>query len=53
VSQVGASPLLTQTTVDRHGHCTFQAAEVLDAFATLWQKVAERPPVALSAAYNP
>jgi pimeloyl-ACP methyl ester carboxylesterase len=53
VSQAGASRLLTQTTVDRHGHCTFQAAEVLDAFATLWQKVAERPPVALSAGDNP
>jgi pimeloyl-ACP methyl ester carboxylesterase len=53
VSQAGASRLLTQTTVDRHGHCTFQAAEVVDAFATLWQKVAQRPPVALSAADNP
>lgn len=53
VSQAGGSRLLTQTTVDRHGHCTFQAAEVLDAFATLWRNVAQRPPVALSAGGSP
>jgi pimeloyl-ACP methyl ester carboxylesterase len=53
VSQAGASPLLTQTTLHRHGHCTFQAPEVLGALATLWQNVAQRPPVALSAADTP
>jgi len=50
VSQAGAGAFLTHVTVDRHGHCTFQAPEVLGAFTTLWQKVNQRPATALFAA---
>jgi pimeloyl-ACP methyl ester carboxylesterase len=50
VNQAGGGAFLTHITVDRHGHCTFQAPEVLGAFTTLWQKVNQRPATALSAA---
>jgi pimeloyl-ACP methyl ester carboxylesterase len=43
VAQAGASALFTQIDVPRHGHCTFEAAELLSAFSSLWDKVAERP----------
>jgi pimeloyl-ACP methyl ester carboxylesterase len=47
VSQSGASTRLSQTPVDRYGHCAFQAGELLGAFSTLIEKVA--PPVAATA----
>ena len=36
----GATARLTQTSVERHGHCNFQVPEVLGAFTTLWDKIA-------------
>jgi pimeloyl-ACP methyl ester carboxylesterase len=35
VSQAGAGSRLTQTAVERYGHCSFQASELLGAFSTL------------------
>jgi pimeloyl-ACP methyl ester carboxylesterase len=39
VSQAGASELLTQTAIERYGHCSFEAAELLAAFSTLRGKL--------------
>ncbi|MBA3260367.1 MAG: prolyl oligopeptidase family serine peptidase [Gemmatimonadales bacterium] len=39
VAAAGAAGLLTQQTVQRYGHCTFELAEVQSAFATLVQQV--------------
>jgi pimeloyl-ACP methyl ester carboxylesterase len=39
VRQNGAGIRLTQTAVDRYGHCSFEAAELFGAFTTLIQKV--------------
>ena len=39
VSQSGASVRLTQTALDRYGHCSFEAAELFGAFDTLMEKV--------------
>lgn len=39
VTQAGAAARLTQHTIDRYGHCTFRAAELLGAFSTLIDKV--------------
>lgn len=49
VSQAGATALLNQITVDRHGHCTFEAAEILGAFGTLLDKLADRPATSVAA----
>jgi pimeloyl-ACP methyl ester carboxylesterase len=48
VDAAGAGSRLTQTTIDRFGHCTFEAPEVLGAFTTLWDKIGPSP-AALSA----
>jgi pimeloyl-ACP methyl ester carboxylesterase len=48
VAQAGASPELTQQTVDRYGHCSFQTAEVLAAFSALLDRVAPPTAAALS-----
>jgi pimeloyl-ACP methyl ester carboxylesterase len=48
VTQAGSSALLSQIPVDRHGHCSFQAPEVLGAFATLMDKVNARPATTLA-----
>jgi hypothetical protein len=45
VQQTGSQELFTQIDVDRPGHCTFEAAELLSAFASLWQQIDDRPPV--------
>jgi pimeloyl-ACP methyl ester carboxylesterase len=47
VAQAGATTHLTGTTVDRYGHCTFQAAELLGSFSTLLDKVG-RPAASLA-----
>jgi pimeloyl-ACP methyl ester carboxylesterase len=39
VEAAGATARLTQLSFERHGHCTFEAPEVLEAFATLWDKI--------------
>lgn len=39
VAAAGTAGLLTQQTVQRYGHCTFELAEVQSAFATLVQQV--------------
>jgi pimeloyl-ACP methyl ester carboxylesterase len=44
-SRSGASGRLTQIPVDRYGHCSFEAPEVLGAFSTLMDQVAR--PLAL------
>jgi hypothetical protein len=49
VGRAGAASLLTQATIERHGHCTFEAPEVLGAFTTLMEKVRSRPAAALFA----
>jgi pimeloyl-ACP methyl ester carboxylesterase len=49
VTQAGAPAWFTQIDVDRYGHCAFQADELLSAFASLWQKVDDRPAATLSA----
>jgi pimeloyl-ACP methyl ester carboxylesterase len=43
VSQAGAGSQLTQTAVERHGHCSFQAAELLGAFSTLISMLPPQP----------
>jgi pimeloyl-ACP methyl ester carboxylesterase len=53
VAPSGGSDLLTQITVERHGHCTFQAPEVLSAFTTLIDKVISRRSRALSVVSKP
>jgi len=42
VSRGGTPALLTQNTIDRHGHCAFQGLEVLSAFTALLEKVRAR-----------
>ena len=42
VSRGGTPALLTQNTIDRHGHCAFQGLEVLSAFTSLMEKVRAR-----------
>jgi pimeloyl-ACP methyl ester carboxylesterase len=42
VSRGGAPALLTQSTIDRHGHCAFQGLEILSAFTALMEKVRAR-----------
>jgi pimeloyl-ACP methyl ester carboxylesterase len=43
VGRVGATALFRQIDVTRHGHCTFEAAELLSAFGSLWDQVNARP----------
>jgi pimeloyl-ACP methyl ester carboxylesterase len=45
VQQAGSQERFTQIDVDRSGHCTFEAAELLSAFGSLWQQIDDRPPV--------
>lgn len=44
VGQAGVTAYLTQTEVERYGHCAFEGSELLNAFSTLIDKVA--PPAA-------
>jgi hypothetical protein len=39
VSQARASGFLTQTAIERYGHCSFEAAELLAAFSALRGKL--------------
>ena len=39
VSQAGRAAQLSHTTIERHGHCTFQPGEVLGGFSALMAKV--------------
>jgi pimeloyl-ACP methyl ester carboxylesterase len=48
VAQAGATAFFTQIDVTRFGHCTFEAGELLSAFASLWDKVRDRPAAARS-----
>jgi pimeloyl-ACP methyl ester carboxylesterase len=50
VGQAGASAWFTQIDVARHGHCTFEAVELLSAFASLWDRVNARPAASVAAA---
>jgi hypothetical protein len=47
VARAGAGAALSQSSVDRAGHCTFQAAEIFSAFAVLQQKLGS-PPASLA-----
>jgi hypothetical protein len=42
-NQAGGASLLSQQTVERHGHCSFEGAEVLSAFTLLMEKVRAHP----------
>jgi pimeloyl-ACP methyl ester carboxylesterase len=46
VGLAGRSDMFTQIDVVRHGHCTFESAELLNAFGALWAKVGQAPAVA-------
>lgn len=46
VSQAGRADRYTQIDVVRHGHCTFDSAELLNAFGALWTKVGQASAVA-------
>jgi pimeloyl-ACP methyl ester carboxylesterase len=48
VGRAGATAKFTQLDVDRFGHCTFEAQELLGAFSRLWESIGPRP-VALRA----
>jgi pimeloyl-ACP methyl ester carboxylesterase len=43
VGRAGATAMLSQISVTRAGHCTFQAPEILGAFVSLWQKIGAAP----------
>jgi pimeloyl-ACP methyl ester carboxylesterase len=43
VSAAGQSARLTEIPVERPGHCTFEAGEVLSAFTILWNKIPGHP----------
>jgi pimeloyl-ACP methyl ester carboxylesterase len=43
VARTGTTSRFSQIDVDRHGHCTFQSAELLGAFSELWEKVGRQP----------
>jgi pimeloyl-ACP methyl ester carboxylesterase len=53
VIRAGASELLAHTTVERHGHCTFQAFELLGAFTAFIEKVRNHSPATLIASVQP
>jgi pimeloyl-ACP methyl ester carboxylesterase len=53
VAAAGASARLTGIPVERHGHCAFEAAELLGAFATLWEKIPDEPAALASAVGRP
>ena len=53
VSRASASTFLTQATIARHGHCTFEALEVLGAFTALMEKVRTQPAATLFATARP
>jgi hypothetical protein len=38
------SDQFTQLDIDRHGHCTFEETELLNAFSILWSKVNQSSP---------
>jgi pimeloyl-ACP methyl ester carboxylesterase len=42
VSQAGATTRLSQSTIERYGHCSFQASELLGALSTLIDKLGPR-----------
>jgi pimeloyl-ACP methyl ester carboxylesterase len=42
-ASAGFASRFTQIDVDRFGHCTFQAPELLSAFSQLWEKIGPRP----------
>lgn len=52
VSQAGAASRLTQTAVERYGHCAFQASELLGAFSTLINNLAPRAAAIFSMSGN-
>lgn len=43
VSQAGAASHLSQNAIERYGHCSFQAAELLGAFSTLISMLPPQP----------
>ena len=47
VAAAGATPRLTQTTVERHGHCNFEASELLGAFSSLVDRIPSPAAVAI------
>jgi alpha-beta hydrolase superfamily lysophospholipase len=49
VRAAGQDAQLTEIPVERFGHCSFQAAELLSAFATLWNQIPDHPVTLVSA----
>jgi pimeloyl-ACP methyl ester carboxylesterase len=43
VQSAGSTSRFTQINVDRFGHCTFEAPELLGAFSRLWEQIGPRP----------
>jgi pimeloyl-ACP methyl ester carboxylesterase len=52
VNRSGTSARLTQTTIERYGHCSFEADELLGAFNTLLEKVPRSATVVASHSGN-
>ncbi|HET6778600.1 MAG TPA: prolyl oligopeptidase family serine peptidase [Gemmatimonadales bacterium] len=48
VDQAGQSFRFSQIDVERHGHCTFEATELLSAFGALWDQIGRPAASALS-----
>jgi pimeloyl-ACP methyl ester carboxylesterase len=49
VDRANQSSRFTQIDVERHGHCTFEAGELLNAFAALWDQIGEPSAAAMAA----
>jgi pimeloyl-ACP methyl ester carboxylesterase len=49
VGAAGQGARLTGIPVERFGHCTFEAAEVLSGFSTLWSRIPDHPAALASA----
>jgi pimeloyl-ACP methyl ester carboxylesterase len=47
VSQAQRSSQFTQVNIERHGHCSFEPDELLNAFGSLWERIGQ--PTAASA----
>jgi hypothetical protein len=49
VHAAGQDTWLSQTTVNRFGHCSFTQTEVLTAFSNLWSRIGGFQPAAVAA----
>jgi pimeloyl-ACP methyl ester carboxylesterase len=49
VARTNQSSRFTQIDIERHGHCSFEAGELLNAFAELWDQIGEPSAAAVAA----